>query len=385
MPIHLHLLDPARLEEEAARTAHLAAEIWTEYYTPLIGRAQVDYMLEQFQSGEAIARDIREHGYRYWLAEDDAGMMIGYCAAVAEPKRLFLSKLYIRQSQRGHGLARQFIDLLEDWRTEDDLGPIQLTVNKYNHPSIAAYEHLGFLVVDAVVTDIGGGFQMDDYIMERTGHSAPRPATVVLWRHGVTEWNDQHRFQGCNANPGLTEVGLAQATQAAPLVARFSPDTIVCSPLTRARQTCAQVESLLATSPLIDERLREIDVGSWCGLTTNQVRSLDPQYGTARDLNLDYRHGGTGETATELGQRAGAAIRDWSHAGQTTLVVSHGWALQMGTANLLGWDYAQSRWIRVMANCAVSVLTRTGKCWRIEAWNVMPDIPPAWLGRLANR
>jgi len=69
-------------------------------------------------------------------------------------------------------------------------------------------------------------------------------ATLLLWRHGVTEWNLDKRFQGCNADVALSEAGLAQAQAAAPGLAVRGPAMIVCSPLVRVRQTAAAVEAL---------------------------------------------------------------------------------------------------------------------------------------------
>jgi len=201
------------------------------------------------------------------------------------------------------------------------------------------------------------------------GPAATR-ATLLLWRHGVTAWNADHRFQGCNADIPLSDEGLAQAAAAAPGVAALHPAAIACSPLLRARQTCAAVEPLCGLTPLRDDRLREIDVGEWCGRTAEEVLAADPAYAAAHAQHHDYRMGVTGETRGELGERVGAALADCARDGATVLVVSHGWALQMGVAHLLGWTYAQVLALRVMGNCATSVVSREGGHWRIERWNV---------------
>ncbi len=75
------------------RIAAIAAEIWREHYTDMIGAGQVEYMLENFQSAEAITRQIENEGYRYFVAEED-GDFLGYGALqmTAESDRLFLSK-----------------------------------------------------------------------------------------------------------------------------------------------------------------------------------------------------------------------------------------------------------------------------------------------------
>ena len=166
MDIEITQIDPADHGPGAARVASLAREIWTEHYTPLIGADQVEYMLEHFQSAQRIAADIAR-GYLYWLAAE-GGTPVGYCGAEPQPEALFMSKIYVLASHRGRGLARRFVGIGEQVCRRAGLGKMGLTVNKHNADSIRAYERLGFAIVGAQVADIGGGFVMDDYIMERT-------------------------------------------------------------------------------------------------------------------------------------------------------------------------------------------------------------------------
>ena len=79
--------EAVRTTDDRQRLAALADEIWHEYWPALIGDAQTDYMVENFQSLEAIERDMREHAYEYWLmrAEDD-GRIAGYTGGRVEPE-----------------------------------------------------------------------------------------------------------------------------------------------------------------------------------------------------------------------------------------------------------------------------------------------------------
>ena len=150
-------------EEEIIQTAKTAEEVWQEYYTPLIGEAQVSYMVENFQSKSAISKQIEE-GYTYYLLKDDD--IVGYVGICPKEEYLFLSKLYIRKEARGKGFASKALALVKDAAKEIGLSKIQLTVNKGNTNSIEIYRNWGFVTVDSVVTDIGSGFVMDDYVME---------------------------------------------------------------------------------------------------------------------------------------------------------------------------------------------------------------------------
>ena len=81
---------------------------------------------------------------------------------------MFLSKIYLQQKYRGNGYAAQAIQYLEKICCLEQLHTIWLTVNKGNADSIAAYKHMGFAIARTQVADIGQGFVMDDYIMEKS-------------------------------------------------------------------------------------------------------------------------------------------------------------------------------------------------------------------------
>ena len=154
-------------EGQIAKVAQLAKEIWYEHYVSIIGKAQVDYMVERFQSEVAIAEQLTNGGYEYYLLKGLGGHC-GYIAIRKEEKALFLSKIYIAKRFRGRGYARKVIEHLEDICREDNLSRIWLTVNRDNMNSIKTYEKLGFVKNGTQVADIGAGFVMDDYIMERS-------------------------------------------------------------------------------------------------------------------------------------------------------------------------------------------------------------------------
>lgn len=161
---------PVETAADRAQLAQLADEIWHEYWPAIIGEAQTDYMVENFQSLAAIERDMREHAYEYWLlhAADD-GRIVGYTGGHVEPEtnRYFISKIYLLAPERGRGFASATIRFYEDLCRERGLHAMYLTVNKHNDLGIRAYVGKGFETIDAVETDIGNGFVMDDYIMEK--------------------------------------------------------------------------------------------------------------------------------------------------------------------------------------------------------------------------
>lgn len=147
--------------------AELADRIWHEYWGIILSPEQIDYMVKNFQSEEAIKKQYENEKYTYYFINKD-GENIGYFGISEKGNYLFLSKLYISKDFRTQGIGRQAFEKIKEIAKEKHYKEIQLTVNKYNKNTIIAYDKWGFKNIDAVVTDIGSGFVMDDYIMSYT-------------------------------------------------------------------------------------------------------------------------------------------------------------------------------------------------------------------------
>ena len=141
----------------------LAGEIWTEYFTPIIGKPQVTYMVDNIQSFDAMRKQV-EDGYMYYFIEVDS-TKVGYICIKPDAQGLFLSKLYLLKTHRGKGLGKSAFQFILTTAKHMKLSRIWLTVNKRNTDTIVAYKKWGFKITEELVTDIGGGFVMDDYKM----------------------------------------------------------------------------------------------------------------------------------------------------------------------------------------------------------------------------
>ncbi len=161
---------PALTWMDAVTVSRLAKKIWREHYTKIIGPDQVDYMVSKYQAPYPIWLDMTRRGFTYDILFSEY-QAIGYMSSRIDhaERQLFLSKFYIERSWRGRGLARRMLELLINRCAEDQLESIWLTVNRNNLESIATYQHLGFVVTDDVVQDIGSGYVMDDHIMRYSG------------------------------------------------------------------------------------------------------------------------------------------------------------------------------------------------------------------------
>jgi broad specificity phosphatase PhoE len=160
--------------------------------------------------------------------------------------------------------------------------------------------------------------------------------TLLLARHGETDWNRELRIQG-SSDIELNELGRKQARFLAQELTDVDLDAIYASDLSRASATAAAVAATHGLEVKVDPRLRERSFGSWEGLTREDLDELP--HGSHHD----------GETDDEVRERMLAAVRDIAaaHPGQQVLVVSHGGAL-----NTL-WHHALGVRIERWANCEV--------------------------------
>ena len=193
------------------------------------------------------------------------------------------------------------------------------------------------------------------------------PTTLVLVRHGETDWNRDSRFQG-HADPPLNDTGRAQAKALADELRSRSFTAAYTSPLRRAAETAAILAGELHLDLRPDGSLKEVDVGSWSGLTRTEVEERFP-LGFARWL--EYGHGwDDGETYDELGDRvvSGLVRMGHDHEGGEVLAVTHGGPIRsaLAAAGRVPFEEAR-RSIDVIGNCAVVRLAvRDGKLERVD-------------------
>ena len=191
--------------------------------------------------------------------------------------------------------------------------------------------------------------------------------TIVLIRHGETDWNRDSRFQG-HADPPLNDAGRAQARELAAELADERFAALYTSPLRRAAETAATLGAQFGLEPVPDDALKEVDVGSWSGLTRDEAEERFPG-GYARWL--EYGHGwDDGETYEELGGRVVAGLLNLGarHPDVSVLAVTHGGPIRsaLAAAERVPFEEAR-RSIHVIGNCAtVRIAVRDGKLERVD-------------------
>ena len=192
----------------------------------------------------------------------------------------------------------------------------------------------------------------------------------MLWRHGQTAWNLEHRFQGQTDIP-LDETGEAQAEQAARRLATLRPDAIFSSDLTRAQQTAAPLARLTGLPVTLDKDLRERFGGDWEGLSDADIRERYPaERATWNPPN--------GEPSRAVAERVAGVldrVADSLAEGQLAVLVGHGAALRIGMERFLGIFVEDTPILGGLTNCSWSVIELRGGRRRLQEYNAgsLPD------------
>lgn len=153
---------------DAGELALLAARIWRIHYPPIIGAAQVEYMLSTMHTAERVAEQM-SNGQSFSFVLDDE-KKIGYVATSSRvPNELFIHKFYIDPNLQGKGIGKKVFDeILAD---NPGVTTIRLTVNRMNYKSINFYFKVGFVIEEVKDFDIGSGYFMNDFIMRYSRQS----------------------------------------------------------------------------------------------------------------------------------------------------------------------------------------------------------------------
>ncbi|HUK97675.1 MAG TPA: histidine phosphatase family protein [Gaiellaceae bacterium] len=161
--------------------------------------------------------------------------------------------------------------------------------------------------------------------------------TILLARHGETEWNRTGRYQGW-ADPPLNETGRAQARELAEQLRSTPFDAVYSSDLQRARETAEIVAEPHGVPVIVEPGLREVNVGAWSGLNHSEVEARFPD---------GERPGGESREQHTARVLAAAEKIARAHPGERILLVSHG-----GTMRAIR-SHVSDEPFHPIANCGV--------------------------------
>jgi GNAT superfamily N-acetyltransferase len=153
--------------EELPKVQAIAHQTWPNTFGKILSAEQIDYMLNLMYSIEELELQL-EKGLTFLLAEED-GTALGFagfelnCSDLPKAK---LHKIYLLPTAQGKGLGKKLILEVADRAKQANQKSLLLNVNKYNQPAIDFYLRIGFVEIYKEVIDIGGGYVMDDVVME---------------------------------------------------------------------------------------------------------------------------------------------------------------------------------------------------------------------------
>jgi broad specificity phosphatase PhoE len=202
--------------------------------------------------------------------------------------------------------------------------------------------------------------------------------TLLVIRHGETSWNRERRIMGA-ADVPLSVAGREQCSAVAGMFrhfaeAGFSVDSIVTSPLARARESAGIIGASLGIEIREDEDLQEVRFGRWQGMTYEEVMR-DPDYAAyARDPCASATPGG--ETILDV-QARGLAALERGGLGRRTLFVSHGDIIRSTICHYLAIPAAEYRRVRI-DNCGLSAVDQVGASSEVKFVNLLADPERVW-------
>ena len=144
----------------------LTFRVWPQTYASILSQEQIDYMLEMMYSESSLKNQMTEDGCQFIIVYEN-GNPVGF-ASYSEEKaqRWKLNKIYVLQNQQGKGTGKYVINHIIEEIKKQNANSLYLQVNRYNNAK-TFYEKLGFAEIDFINLDIGNGYFMNYYLMEK--------------------------------------------------------------------------------------------------------------------------------------------------------------------------------------------------------------------------
>jgi len=142
----------------------LTNSIWNEYYVPILGKNQVDYMLDNVFSENALVEQI-EQGFIYFLIEYGR-KGVGCLGIQIREEDILVSNLYLCPKHQGLGIGRKTLAMVQNLSRSKGLKWVTMRVHKENIKAIVSCYRLGFKKTGEICRSIGGAYVIDDLIMQ---------------------------------------------------------------------------------------------------------------------------------------------------------------------------------------------------------------------------
>ena len=144
----------------------LTFKVWPQTYASILSKEQIDYMLEMMYSNKSLALQMAE-GSQFIIVQDTK-KPVGFASYKPVAINIYkLDKIYILQTQQGKGIGKFVIDYILQQIKDRGAESLQLQVNRNNINAKSFYEKIGFRIIQEADFEIGNGYFMNDYVMEK--------------------------------------------------------------------------------------------------------------------------------------------------------------------------------------------------------------------------
>lgn len=147
--------------------AEIARKTWPVTYGTILSEEQLNYMLHAFYSEEAL-RDNIANGHEFVLAKED-NLVLGFASfghQYQNKPSIKIHKIYMLPESQGKGIGKLLIENIEKTAIGNGSNSILLNVNRFNK-ALGFYKKMGFEIIEEIDIEIGLGYLMEDYVMEK--------------------------------------------------------------------------------------------------------------------------------------------------------------------------------------------------------------------------
>ena len=155
-------------KDELSVVQELAYRIWPSTYSEILSQEQMLYMLNWMYSIETLEKSTESDHHFFDIF--DGNQAVGFLDVelnCPEPNGMKLQKIYVLPEKQGLGLGKTLLNFAIDFGKKQGMRHLSLQVNRYNK-AVDFYLHAGFEIIDEQDFDIGNGYFMNDFVMQKS-------------------------------------------------------------------------------------------------------------------------------------------------------------------------------------------------------------------------
>lgn len=147
----------------------IANKTWPNTYGEILSSEQLDYMMNLIYSEESLLNQIQKRQQLFFIVNDGIANIAFFSIEHQYNNEAItrINKIYILPQAHGKGIGKYLIDAITTLAKEKESKKLSLNVNKYNK-ALLFYQKIGFIITNEVNIEIGKGYLMEDFVMEKS-------------------------------------------------------------------------------------------------------------------------------------------------------------------------------------------------------------------------